>query len=203
MVDNGDPDDVVLSVEGHVERVAARPTPAGTIRIALDINAFLRWVRPKLIAFARKRVGTREAAEDVVQQVLADGLRRALEIFDGGKSRDGGSRDDLRRLLEGFVLRACWNHLRRGNRELNPAVSIELAEANDLRPDERADLRARLRALQRATPNLSAADWELLMLRAEGYKHSEIAKLLGISVDAVKKRLERIRATIAGLLEDT
>ncbi|MFO0675705.1 MAG: sigma-70 family RNA polymerase sigma factor [Polyangiaceae bacterium] len=68
-------------------------------------------------------------------------------------------------------------------------------------PEEDLGSRRAMRDLDRALATLSADDREILLLTAvDGLAHDEVAKLLGVSADAHRKRLSRARKTLADAL---
>ena len=68
-------------------------------------------------------------------------------------------------------------------------------------PDSAAEARVRVARVSAALPRLSVAHREiLLLLLGEGLEAEQVAEVLGLRVDAVRKRLSRARAELAALV---
>ena len=77
-----------------------------------------------------------------------------------------------------------------------------LDDAPSQRPDERAAAAAALSRLEAAIAELPGAQREVLLLAVgEGLPQDEVARLLGMSHDAVRQRLSRARAALARQVE--
>lgn len=111
----------------------------------------------------------------------------------------GRSRHNLRAWLFRVAHNVALKRLQRSRRESeNLAPSAEaMAVDPALNPEEvlaRAQLHQRLLAVVRALPG---PDQRCLALRAEGLRYREIAEVLGMSLGAVAKSLERSLARVA------
>lgn len=186
---------------------------ADLLRLAAtgDAEAFERVVRihgPSLLAFLRARVGqslgTREAASDILQDVLlqaAEGLAR----FDyRGEAQFRGW---LFTLAENR-LRERVRHHRRARRDIGrerplsdsrPDHSSILQSFAVLLPADQAQQEAEdLARLQLAFDSLSDADKEVLSLSAFcGMNAADIAAHLGLDEEAARKRRTRARVRLA------
>jgi RNA polymerase sigma-70 factor (ECF subfamily) len=156
--------------------------------VALDdetIREFLETSYPRLVAAVALVAGSREAAEDAVQEALARAWERA------------GT--EQIRSLPAWVTRVSlnlsksrWRRLRaegRATESLNVASPAPSAES---RPD-----------VERALAQLSRRQREVTVLRYYlGMDLREIAETLGITDGTVKTQLSRARRTLAELLGD-
>jgi RNA polymerase sigma-70 factor (ECF subfamily) len=134
-----------------------------------------------LLAYAARRCPTLSDAEDVVAEVFLVAWRRLDDVPAG---------DEALPWLYGVARKTIGNQrrglLRRGRLQARLEQTAERPETPGPTGTEPA-----LEALAR----LSEGDRELLRLVAwEGLSHSEIAAVLGISVNAVAIRLHRARA---------
>lgn len=150
---------------------------------------------PKMVAYARRRVAAADV-DDVVGEVYAVAWRR-WETVD--------AQAPLLPWLYGIASNVVRNLRRSSGRQLrlvgrlesNEAVASMGASTSTAagQPDERHELRE---ALNR----LSFDDQEVLRLVAwEGLPHSEIAEVLGCSVNAVGIRVHRARERLRTALE--
>ncbi len=159
------------------------------------LDQLTRCYGERLLAYGRRRCATEEHARDAVQDALL-AAGEHLEDF-----RDEGS-------VEGWLVRmvgrAC-SRMRRG-RKNDPALHADLSVVPVSAPgpspeDEvfQAELAARLGEALLALPPMDRA--VLLLSDAEGYKGPEVAVALGLSHDAVRSRLARVRRRLRDALE--
>lgn len=163
---------------------------------AAALEALLVRYQPHLYRFGLRMCGNEDDAGDVAQESLMS-MARSLRNFRGDAS--------VSSWLYTIARNSCIKKRRRSkfapaheesldapgdgavNRLADPAPSPEQAAAN----------RELERALVRAIDSLEASQREVLVLRdVEGLSAPEAAKVLGISVDAVKSRLHRARAAV-------
>ncbi len=171
-----------------------RKADAATSFSPTMFSHLLAAVQPQLYAFVRGMIGDREQTRDIVQDVFYDAWRAAQSgkpPFDAAYDEQG-----IRRWL--FHAAYCdaasalhrrsliqWESLNEPDftqREHLPVVrSFE---------DEVAERQVMRAALARLTPEESAC---LLLNVIQGFTAAEIAQIVGISLDACKKRLSRAR----------
>ena len=139
------------------------------------VGALFRRYGGTLYRLAYRLLGSREDAEDVVQDVFV-GLRVSLSRYE--------SRGAFSAWLRRVAARVALMRLRADRRRPHPA-----ADPEDARDDP--DLALRL-TVERALDTLPEPLRAVLVLRmVEGYAHEEIAAALGITVGASKVRLHR------------
>ncbi len=182
-------------------------SPAVMDRIdRLESPAFLRRARsgePEALTELFERFGAmvfgvalklaqcRDDASDVVQDVFMV-LPRALRGYTGRGS------------LEGWIKTVAYRTAYRVNRSSRrraevPLDDVPLSAVAEEPPEHEARI-ALERALARVPHSLRAV---LVMSVVEGYSHSEIASMLGITVGGSKMRLLRAKALMLELLEGT
>jgi RNA polymerase sigma-70 factor, ECF subfamily len=88
---------------------------------------------------------------------------------------------------------------RRVETPLDPAAA-ELPDAR-VNPEEETATSQKLDRLRRAIATLSGADRLLIALYLEGASYRELSQVIGISVDNVGVRLNRLRTTLSRLVE--
>lgn len=151
---------------------------------------FYRDLRPGLIAFFARRVGSVSEAEDLAQEVYLR-LARAPE----DELRDGSA----------YVFQIAANLLRdRGrrhsvrNRYVQKVVSDPTREVDQLDPHRVAAGREALSALVRALDDLPERTQKIFLLyRYEQVSRQAIADSFGISVSAVEKHVYRAMALLS------
>lgn len=140
-----------------------------------------------LYRLAYRLTGTREDAEDVVHDVFV-GLPEALSHYE--------ERGKFTSWLKRVAARTALLRLR--GRQRRREVSLEVADQKS-----RPTVDANVIALEGAVNSLPDSLRVVIMLKeVEGYSHSEVAELLGISVAASRVRAARGLARLRKALED-
>lgn len=140
-----------------------------------------------VLAYAVRRCGSRQDAEDVVAETFALAWRRLHEVPDG---------DQARLWLFGTARLVRHNVERSRRRQWRLAGRIRDRMPPRLGRGADAEVLARER-FRRAFATLSEADQELLQLLAwEELSTEELAIVLEISTTAVWKRLQRARSRL-------
>ncbi|MFF5206429.1 RNA polymerase sigma factor [Streptosporangium sp. NPDC000396] len=137
----------------------------------------------QITAYAARRCDSPQDAADVVAETFAVAWRRVEELPQG---------DEARLWLYGVARNVLANH-RRGEirRQARSAeLDLEMADLYGRSPDSGVELST----IGQVFRSLSGDDRELLSLVAwEGLEREEIAKVLGVSRNAVRIRLHRAR----------
>jgi RNA polymerase sigma-70 factor (ECF subfamily) len=163
---------------------------------AAALEALLVRYQPHLYRFGLRMCGNEEDAGDVAQESLIS-MARSLGDFRGESS--------VSSWLYTIARRFCLKKRRRSKfapvrEEALDAPGVDAAQrlADPApSPEQTATNRELERALTRAIDGLEPAQREVLVLRdVEGLSAPEVAKVLGISVDAVKSRLHRARVAV-------
>lgn len=139
---------------------------------------------PALLKFADRMLSNRESAEEVTQEVFVKVISRAHQ-YDG--------RAAVSSWLFAIAANACRDKRRRDRRAaVVPLDAIAELPARGEGAEARMAGRERRAAVRRALEGLSEEQREALVLaRYHGLPYSEIARVLGISVGAVKTRIFR------------
>jgi RNA polymerase sigma-70 factor (ECF subfamily) len=163
---------------------------------AAALEALLLRYQPHLYRFGLRMCGNEEDAGDVAQESLIS-MARSVRDFRGESS--------VSSWLYTIARRFCIKKRRRGKfaparEESLDAPGIDAAQrlADPApSPEQTATTQEIQRALTRAIDGLEPAQREVLVLRdVEGLSAPEVAKVLGLSVDAVKSRLHRARVAV-------
>jgi RNA polymerase sigma-70 factor, ECF subfamily len=172
---------------------------------AQALEALLEAHQAEIYRFGLKMCRDREDARDVLQDTLL-AMARSVRDFRGASS--------ISTWLYSIARSFCIKKHRRSKFAPDQEASIEagaepeLARLSDpaLTPEEAVAGQEVERALDHAITSLEPMYREVLLLRdVEGLTALEVAKVLGVSVQAVKSRLHRarlaVRAQIAPLLD--
>lgn len=176
-------------------------TDAHLLELAAAGNApafseFVERHATSLHRFGTRMCGDRHAAADAVQEGLLAAWREARS-FRGDASP--------RTWLFSVVLNAC-RHLRRKRVGeptcYAPMASAEKVAAGAAGPEAQARSRELTAVLEGALATLEPEAREVVMLRdIEGFSGDEVARLLGVSLEAMKSRLHRARLALKQALE--
>jgi len=139
----------------------------------------------KLRRYVRPRVGSKDDAEDVIQEAYLRVLRYSV---------DHGV-EDMERLLFSAAKNLAVDSIRRRRTRVKTATSYAALEADTQAwpaPDEQVYVQQRLSSIEAAVALLPERCREVfLMHRVESLSYSQIAARCGISVSAVEKNIAR------------
>lgn len=143
---------------------------------------------PRLRRYARALTGSREAADDLVQDTLETALAK-WRFWQWGR--------ELRPWLFAIMHNRHVDQVRSGQRlHYQPDDELPTPAANDTALDGLA-----LRDLERALAQLPVEQREVLLLVAlEELSYAEAARVLGLPQGTVMSRLARARARLRALL---
>ncbi len=144
---------------------------------------------PSLVRFADRLLSDRATAEEVTQEVFVKVISRAHQ-YDG--------RAEVSSWLFAIAANACRDRRRRDRRATVVPLDglpepVEKGEGHEKRLMDRQQREAVRRALSRLSEEQRAA---LVLARYHGLPYAEIAKILNISVGAVKTRIFRAVETL-------
>jgi RNA polymerase sigma-70 factor (ECF subfamily) len=167
---------------------------------AAAMESLLAAQQSRVFRFALKMCHLREDAEEVLQDTLLAAVR-TLGQYRG----DAALSTWLYTIARSF----CIKRRRRTKFAPTALVSLDSEEARTAHeapdprrgPDEVLAERQLTAALSRAVDALAPAYREVMVLRdVEGLPATEVAQVMGLSVDAVKSRLHRARASVRRMM---
>lgn len=182
------------------ERTEAALLEAARAGDRTAVEVLLERYQARIYRFGLRLCGDPSDAEDVVQETML-AMAKALPSFRGEAS------------LSTWLYSIARSHCVRRRRKKPPVTELSALDADAPEVEDPAPNAERLAedreleaVLQAAIARLPAPDREVLVLRdVEGLTAPEVAKVVGLSVDAVKSRLHRarlkVRARLAPLLE--
>lgn len=149
------------------------------------LSQLFGWYSAHVFGVAFRITRSADEADDVLQDVFVR-LPAGLRSFDG--------RSSFQHWLTSVTVRAALTHLRR-QRARGEESFCETTHDTRATPQP-LDRIALAEALNRLPPESRA----VLLLRAEGYSHAEIGKLLSIRPGTSEVRLYRAREALRALL---
>ncbi len=176
----------------------ARPDDAPTYGapgpvVALDDDAFraeLALTIPHLRAFARSLCGSRDMADDLVQETMLKAWN-ARQRFAAGTNMRAWTFIILRNFFLSQMrrnrFRGEWDDLAAERMLAAPAGQDKIVEFSDL-----------YRAMQQLPPAQREA---LILIGAGGFAYEEAAEICGVAVGTIKSRVARGRVALEQLLE--
>ena len=169
-------------------------TPAAVEHVALsdtDFKAQLAQVIPHLRAFGRSLSGSRDLADDLVQETLMKAWA-ARQRFQAGTNMRAWTFIILRNLYLSQMRRARF----KGEWDDLVADRILAAPASQDRHVELGDM-------QRALLHLPQPQREaLILVGAGGFASEEAAEICGVAVGTIKSRVARGRVALEALMSD-
>lgn len=154
-----------------------------------EFKVELASVIPQLRAFGRSLCGSREMADDLVQETMLKAWA-ARKRFQAGTSIQAWTHTILRNLFRSQMRRTRFT----GEWDDAKAEEILSAPANQ-------DQYMQLSDLQRALLQLPAAQREaLILVGAGGFAYEEAAEICGCAIGTVKSRVARARTAVERML---
>ncbi|HWM10529.1 MAG TPA: RNA polymerase sigma factor SigZ [Solirubrobacteraceae bacterium] len=174
----------------------------GGLRVSLSaqrrsepVDARVVWqdFHGRLLGFIARRVGDRDSAEDILQEVMLRIHRHGAEIEHAPA---------VGAWVHQIARNAIADHYRRASvrRERPAGIDLERAEPPLLEPaaDLRSELSACLRPLLERLPAIHRE--ALILTEVEGLTQARAAAHLGLSTSGMKSRVQRARAQLKELL---
>ncbi len=150
--------------------------------------------RDRYARYAARMLGSRDAAEDAVQDAL-------VRAFD--RLADCREPDKFAGWLFLILRNRCFAERRRRHREGRPLDAADEAFAAAERADGKVERAERVRALERALETLTPEQREVVVLKhVEGLPYEEIARLTGATEASLKMRMHRAYDRLRDELEE-
>lgn len=170
-------------------------TPAGVVvDWAASLAAHSRWLRTVIVA----RVGDRDAADDIMQDVAVSAVEKGYQLRDPSR---------VAPWLYRLAVTAALQYRRRQGRRRNLVERFAKRDRPSLGDSRESDPLRWLLADERqslvrdALQQLQPRDAEILLLKyTEEWSYRQLAERLGLSESAVEARLHRARQRLRGAL---
>lgn len=154
-------------------------------------------MHPRILGFLLRLSGRRDTAEDLAQETWMKFAKAAPTL---------PASSNVPAFLFTIARNAFISHRRWAMLDLSrlvmlgfDAASAALAASS---PDEEHERARALKVLETALAQVPVASREVLLLvGVEGLDQEEVAKILGISYEALRQRLSRARAQLAAKME--
>lgn len=140
---------------------------------------------PALFRYLHRLTGDADRAADIAQESFVRLLDRSLPA------------EKVRGWLYTVATNLVRDDARTRDRRRRLLDAKDVAPDPPTRPDERVERGERIAAVRGALDALSPRDRQLLLLREEGFRYSEIAEMVGVPPTSVGKMLSRALARFA------
>jgi RNA polymerase sigma-70 factor (ECF subfamily) len=165
----------------------------GRVGDAVALESLYRRYKSALFNLAYRYTSNRSTAEDLLQEIF-------LKIF--------AHLDDVQKIetFTGWVFRialnTCYSHLREKRVEIEKTVPMAAVEGTRHEGRVNAEENDVRKPLDEAIAGLPSRLREIFLLHdAQGFKHEEIARMLGLSVGTSKSQLFKARLKIREILK--
>src|SRR5690606_23751021 len=151
-------------------------------------------MHPRILGFLLRLSGRRDTAEDLAQETW-------LKFAKAAPSLPAGA--NVPAYLFTIARNAFVSHRRWAMLDLSRLVMLGFeTAAAAVAPDEEHERARSIQLLEAALAALPVASREVLLLvGVEGLPQEEVAEILGISYDALRKRLSRARAELLSRMQ--
>jgi RNA polymerase sigma-70 factor, ECF subfamily len=152
-------------------------------------------MHPRIVGFLVRLSGRRDTAEDLAQETWLKFARAAPTL---------PADTNVPAYLFTVARNAFISHRRWAMLDLSRIVMLGFESLGETAapPDEEHDRARAIRVLEAALAKLPLASREVLLLvGVEGLEQDAVAKILGISYEALRKRLSRARAELHAKME--
>jgi RNA polymerase sigma-70 factor (ECF subfamily) len=155
-----------------------------------DFHDELKAILPRLRIYALSLTRNRDAADDLVHDVVVKALTARLSFQPGTN-------------FAAWLFRIQRNEFISGQRRLRPTVQVDTAVAESLTHPPQQDSGLIMREFLTAFSKLAVTQREALLLAVlEGLPYDVIADRTGVSAGTVKSRISRARAKLEYLLTE-
>ncbi|MCF8532758.1 MAG: sigma-70 family RNA polymerase sigma factor [Reyranella sp.] len=155
-----------------------------------DFHDELKAILPRLRIYALSLTRNRDAADDLVHDVVVKALTARLSFQPGTN-------------FAAWLFRIQRNEFISGLRRLRPTVQVDTAVAESLTHPPQQDSGLIMREFLAAFSKLAVTQREALLLAVlEGLPYDVIADRTGVSAGTVKSRISRARAKLEHLLTE-
>jgi RNA polymerase sigma-70 factor (ECF subfamily) len=167
---------VGLSRRAKAARCMQRTPPLGS---HVDFDGIFERLYPSLFRYLHRLTGDADAAEDVAQEAFVRLLRQKL------------SEDEVRPWLFTVAMNLVRDRARKTDRRQRLLTGAPALVKSMPLPDEDVERAERIAAVRSVLEKLPERDRQLLLMREEGFKYEEIARVVGVAPASVGTLIAR------------
>jgi RNA polymerase sigma-70 factor (ECF subfamily) len=145
----------------------------------VDFDGIFERLYPSLFRYLHRLTGDADAAEDVAQEAFVRLLRQKL------------SEDEVRPWLFTVAMNLVRDRARKTDRRQRLLTGAPALVTPTPLPDEDMERAERIAAVRSVLKKLPERDRQLLLMREEGFKYEEIARVVGVAPASVGTLIAR------------
>jgi RNA polymerase sigma-70 factor (ECF subfamily) len=145
----------------------------------VDFDALFQRLYPSLFRYLHRLTGDADIAEDVAQEAFVRLLRQPL------------TEPEVRPWLFTVAMNLVRDGARKTERRNRLLTGAPALVAQSRMPDEQVERAERIEMVRHVLERLSERDRQLLLMREEGFKYEEIARVVGVAPASVGTLIAR------------
>jgi RNA polymerase sigma-70 factor, ECF subfamily len=145
----------------------------------VDFDAVFAKLYPSLFRYLQRLTGDEDVAEDIAQESFVRLLRQSLP------------EEEVRPWLFTVAMNLVRDRARKSERRQRLLTSAPNLVTRTPLPDEDLERTERIAAVREVLEKLPERDRQLLLMREEGFKYDEIARVIGVAPASVGTLIAR------------
>jgi RNA polymerase sigma-70 factor, ECF subfamily len=145
----------------------------------VDFDAVFAKLYPSLFRYLQRLTGDEDVAEDIAQESFVRLLRQSLP------------EDEVRPWLFTVAMNLVRDRARKSERRQRLLTSAPNLVTRTPLPDEDMERAERIASVREILERLPERDRQLLLMREEGFKYDEIARVIGVAPASVGTLIAR------------
>ena len=145
----------------------------------MDFDAVFAKLYPSLFRYLQRLTGDEDVAEDIAQESFVRLLRQSLP------------EEEVRPWLFTVAMNLVRDRARKSERRQRLLTSAPNLVTRTPLPDEDMERTERIAAVREVLEKLPERDRQLLLMREEGFKYDEIARVIGVAPASVGTLIAR------------
>ena len=153
----------------------------------LDFESLFQKLYPSLFRYLQRLTGDADVADDIAQEAFMRLLRQSLPEA------------EVRPWLFTVAMNLVRDHARKVERRSRLLTTAPALVSSTPLPDEAVEHSEQIGSVRAVLEQLSVRDQQLLLMREEGFKYEEIARVIGVAPASVGTLIARALRRFAEL----
>jgi RNA polymerase sigma-70 factor, ECF subfamily len=145
----------------------------------VDFDSLFQQLYPSLFRYLHRLTGDSDVADDIAQEAFVRLLRQDLP------------ESEVRPWLFTVAMNLVRDHARKIDRRQRLLTTAPVLVSSFASPDESVERSEQIHAVRSVLEQLSERDQQLLLMREEGFKYEEIARVIGVAPASVGTLIAR------------
>lgn len=155
----------------------------------MDFDSLFQQLYPSLFRYLHRLTGDADVADDIAQEAFVRLLKQNLPD------------EEVRPWLFTVAMNLVRDHARKVERRQRLLTTAPVLVSSTTLPDEAVERSERVGSVRLILDQLSARDQQLLLMREEGFKYEEIARVIGVAPASVGTLIARALRRFAELYD--